>query len=268
MSKTGSFCLLLLLSSALCWGNIAINGSLARDYEVQPAGYYEGTVELVNPSDTSQEVKIYQTDYMAYADGRVLFGDPGLLPRSNARWVTFSPAQVTVPAGETAVVRYAVQVPDDASLKGSYWSMLMVEPIPEGSPESTVPEPGKISLSLIQVLRYGLQIVTQVGQTGTTQVQFADVQLSTDAGTRVLVADVANTGDRWFVGHLWVELYDVRGKLVGKFDAGAKRMFPGSSVRFSSPLTGIQDADYQALIVVDCGGDDVFGANVNIVASQ
>ena len=143
----------------------------------------------------------------------------------------------------------------------------MVEPISAGSPESSVVGPNQIGITIRQVLRYAIQIVTQVGRTGILQAQFTDIHLAMDGDTRVLVTDVVDTGERWFTGHLWAELYDAGGKLVGKFDGGERRLFPGTGARFSAPLTGVQDANYQALIVLDCGGDDVFGANVSIVVS-
>jgi hypothetical protein len=160
-----------------------------------------------------------------------------------------------------------MQVPDDASLTGSYWSALMLEPIPEGSPESSVVAPGGIAVSIFQVLRYAMLIVAQVGRTGTVQARFTDMQLTADAGGRVLLTDVANTGEQWYIGHLWVELYDANGRLVGKYDGGERRLFPGTSARFPAALTGVQDANYQALVVLDCGGDNVFGANVSIRVS-
>lgn len=268
MWRSRSLAILLMALAAIPgWTQVAVNGSLAREYVVQPGGTYEGTVELKNLRDTPQEVKIYQTDYMTYADGRSQFGDPGLLPRSNARWITFSPAQLTLPPREEAVVRYTMQVPDDAALTGSYWSTLMIEPIPEGSAESNIVGPGQIGVSIFQVIRYAMLIVAQVGRTGTVQALFSDMQLTMDGDGRVLLADVVNTGEQWYIGRLWIELYDMNGKLVGKFEGGERRLFPGSGARFSAPLTGVQDANYQALVVLDCGGDNVFGANVSIRVS-
>ena len=81
------------------------------------------------PEKTPQEVKVYQTDYLFYADGSTYYGDPGTMPRSNTRWISFTPKQFTVPAGEEVTVRYTIQVPNDARLAGPYWSILMVEPV-------------------------------------------------------------------------------------------------------------------------------------------
>ena len=91
------------------------------------------------------------------------------------------------------------------------------------------------------------------------------MQLGAKDGKRQLLVDVENTGERWLRGTLWVELYAKEGALVGRFDAGRLRMYPGTSVRYTVDLAGVLAGSYKALIVIDCGDDDVFGANVNLV---
>jgi hypothetical protein len=213
-------------------------------------------------------VKAYQTDYFFYADGKVLYDEPGGLPRSNARWMTLSPRQVTIPANETVPIHYTIQVPNDATMKGTYWSVIMVEPVPEGSTESSKPGAKEIGVGVSQVLRFAVQIVTHIGNTGTRQLKFSRVQLVAENEKKLLTVDVENKGERWLRGSMWAELYDSEGKHVGKFDGGTQRMYPGTSVRFSADLVGIQIGSYKALLVVDCGGDNVFGANVNLVLKE
>ncbi len=80
----------LLLPALPSFSIIAVNGSLGRQYEVAPGKSYEGTIELMNPDAAPQEVRVYQTDYSFSSDGTVAYGEPGRLPRSNARWIRFS----------------------------------------------------------------------------------------------------------------------------------------------------------------------------------
>jgi hypothetical protein len=254
----------LLLAPLVCHAAIVLTGSLTREFEVSPGKSYQGSVEVKNPDSTPQEIKAYQTDYFFYADGKVLYGEPGRLPRSNARWMTVSPRQVTIPPGETVSIRFTVQVPDDPTFTGTYWSMIMVEPLPEGSPESSSPGQKEIGIGVQQVMRYAIQVVTHIGDSGSRQLKFSQMRLSADNGRKVLAVDVENTGERWLRGTLWVDLYDSKGAYVGKYDGGKQRLYPGTSVRFTTELTGVQNATYKALIVVDCENDDVFGANVNL----
>ena len=248
---------------------VAINGPLTREHEVEPGRQYSGTIEIYNPTETRETIKIYQTDYFYYASGEVLYGEPaGALPRSNAKWITFTPQEATIPAKDTVTVRYTIQTPAAGTMKGTYWSLLMVEPIPEGSPESVGPQRDKVTMGVRQVLRYGIQIVTQVGATGSRKLKFSQFGLSAENGKRVLVVDLENAGERGLRPNVWVELYGADGTYVGKFEGGAQRLYPGTSARFKLELVGVQDAEYKALVVADCGGDDVFGANISLVLRE
>jgi hypothetical protein len=247
---------------------VAINGPLTQEHSVEPGKTYEGTIQLTNPDKAAQEIKAYQTDYFFSADGTVSYGQAGGLPRSNAHWISLSPAQVKIPAGETVAIHYTIQVPSDKTLKGTYWSMIMVEPIMPGSPESGTYDPGKVTMGMKEVLRYGIQIVTSIGSTGTGALKFTSIRLQADNGKRFLIVDAENTGERWLRATLWAELYDSEGAYVGKFDGGRHRVFPGTSARFTAELQGVKGTTYKALIVADCGGDDVFGATVSLVLRE
>ncbi len=256
---------LLALAPLTAGAGVHVLGNLTQDLEVQPGGTYEGSLEVQNPDDVAAEIRLYQTDYFFYADGTVRYDEPGLLPRSNAKWVTFSPQQAVIPPKESIVVRYTVTVPSDETMRGTYWSMLMVEEIPAGSPESSRPARDQVSLGIQQVFRYGVQIATNIATTGTRRIRFMQVLLAADKEKRSLIVDLGNTGDRWLRVTLWTELYDAEGKYVGRFEGGTHRLYPGTTARFPADLVGVRDATYKALIVADCGGDDVFGADVSLV---
>jgi len=258
--------LFLLLPAAVANAAIAVMGPLLMEYDVKPGGSYEGSIVVQNSGDAPQEIKVYQTDYRFSADGRADYGEPaGGLPRSNAKWITLSPTRVSIPAGESTTIGFAVQVPDSASLTGTYWSLIMVEPVDASSPESSSSKPDSVSLSVRQVFRYAIQIATTVGSTGSVQARFDGFHLDQADGKRDLQIDVENTGDRLCPTTVWAEVYDANGKFVGKFDAGQRRLDPGTSARFTADLTSIAAANYKALILVDCGGNNVFGANANLV---
>jgi hypothetical protein len=245
--------------------SVGVVGSLTHEITALPGRSYQGAFELRNSGTVPEQVKIYQTDYFYTSDAPV-YGEPGQLPRSNARWIAFSPAQITVPAGEAVPVNYSIQVPDDTTLRGTYWSMLMVEPIAPGSPESASADAGRVVLQIRQVFRYGLLVITDVApQEARREVRFSALKLAAREGRPVLDVDVESTGDRGLSGELWVELYSDDGGYVGKFAGGKKRLLPGTSVRYAVDLSGLGRRTYKALLVLDSGGDDVFGADVTLV---
>jgi hypothetical protein len=256
----------LLLSTAM--GQIAVIGGLSQDREATPGEVYDGAITVKNDTDAEQEVKIYQRDYFFASDGSNVYGDPGRMARSNARWVTFAPATIVLPAKGSATVKYTVTVPRDsvtAPLVGSFWSMLMVESIPEGSPESSVKGKGGTKLGLRQNIRYAVQIATHLRNAGTKMVRFFNVKLvKGEDGERLLQVDVENTGEAYLRPDVTVELFGADGESRGKLPGGKYRMYPGTSVRHLIKVNDLPPGTYKALVVVDAGGPDVFGAQYTL----
>jgi hypothetical protein len=270
MPKTLSLIILaLLLVCTGAPGQISVVGELSNDKEARPGERYEGAVNVRNDSNEPQEVKIYQTDYMFFRDGTNAYGDPGTVARSNAKWIAFSPSFVTVPPQSTVTVSYTVSVPQDApekKLVGSYWSMLMVEGIAKGSAESAVQkDPKKTQMGIRQTIRYGIQIATHIAGTGTKKINFVDTKLiPNEKGKRFLQVDVENTGDLWIRPDVYVELFNEKGVSKGKFSGVRYRLYPGTSVRQMIELTSVEPGSYKALVVVDAGGEDVYGAEYTL----
>lgn len=257
--------ILLLCSGAVHGGGIVISGVLTSEFVVAPGGRYESTLEIQNPNDEAQEVRVYQTDYLFSADGVALYGDPGSVARSNANWISVAPQRFTIPPLQNATVAFTIRVPADSALTGTYWSVLMVEPVALEAPDSSAGGVrSQAAMGVRQVVRYAVQVVTHVGDTGTRQLQFTRVQFESK-DNRVLLVDAENNGERWLRGRLWIELYKDDGSLAGHFEAAQRRMYPGTSVRYSVDLGTPPPASYKALIVIDCGEDDVFGASFNIL---
>jgi len=244
---------------------VSVIGELTRKYVVKPGGNYEGTITLRNKGGKPQEVKIDKRDYLFYKDGQNIFGEPPSHPRSNAGWISLGPSKVTIPEGETVNVNFKIHVPDDQSLKGSYWSILVVEPLEPISPETLVKsEDKKISMSLRIVIKHGIQIITDLGDTGTTKIKFIDKKVVEKNGRRFLQIDIENSGERWVEPQLWAELFDQEGKAVGKFQGDRIRILPGCSSRFYVDIGEVPKGKYKALLVADSSAEKVFGTRLNL----
>lgn len=259
--------LLLACLLAACPGGAGAGISvdeLAEERTLGPGGWSEGRITVRNRGEDAECVRVYQSDYMFFSDGTNSYGSPGSDERSNAAWVEFSPDYLELAAGSAADIEFAVSVPPDSSLVGTYWSLLMVEGLrPDGEGER---EPGEESSSGIsQTVRYGVLIVTNIGDTGETSVRFAESVLSAEeGGARNLLVDVENIGERGLRPRLWVELHDTSGRRFGRFESEPRRLYPGTSVRFRVDLSDAPTGSYQALVVVDNGDEHVFGAQYSL----
>jgi hypothetical protein len=244
---------------------ISVIGGLSRDATVKPGEKVEGKIVVLNSATTPQQVKVYQTDFAYSADGTAHYDPPGKVARSNAAWVTFTPQQFEVPAKDTVSLVYTIQVPNQADLKGTYWSMLMIEPLAPDSPEMVTPTGGtEPRVAVRTVMRYGVQMITDVGDDGKIAVKFGDKKLVAQEGRRALQLDVENSGERRVEPLVWVDLYGADGISIGRFEASRQRLLPGCSARFTCDLTGVPAGTYTALAVVDNGDENVFGTQLKL----
>ncbi len=259
--------LVSLLATTLT-AQVSVVGELSQDKDVKPGESYTGAIVIRNDTNEPQEAKVYQTDYTFQCDGSNNYGDPGVLPRSNAKWIAFSPSYLTVPPLATMAVNYTVTVPKEMAggqLSGTYWSMLMVEGIQKGSAESSLPQKDKkAQMGIMQTIRYGIQIATTIANTGEKKIEFLAVALDTTGGKRSLRVDIKNTGDVGMRPDVTLQLFDQQGEQVGKFSGAKYRIYPGTSVRQLIDVGTVPHGTYKALVVVDGGGDDVFGGQYTL----
>lgn len=265
MSKRHAIALVLgLLAPAPAAAQIAVLGGTVQEYTGRPGESYTGTILVRNTTAETQTARIYQTDYRFQADGSSEFGAPGTTARSNAKWVATSGSQVTVPAGATLPVHFAVNIPGDATLGGSYWSMIMVE----GTQALSAGPAGaerKPTMGLVPVLRYGIQVVSHIEQTGVRKVEFQNTRVVADAdGRKTLEFEIHNNGERAFRLDIKAELFDGTGTSVGTYQQTRGLLYPGSSVMQRFDISTLSAEEYQALILADTGEDDVFGAQYTL----
>jgi hypothetical protein len=241
---------------------ITVIGGLTREKVVAGGQTYEGIIQLRNSSDTPIEAKIYQTDYTFNADGVNRFGKPGMLKRSNAKWIKLSHNFRILPPKETVAINYTITVPPEAGNNvGTFWSMVMVES--SSKPPEVEKEKGKVALGIKHVMRYGIQMVTHFGEHGKVKVKvFKKTVVDLEEGKKALQVDISNTGDRWVRPEVWVELFDAEGEEAGKFVGRQKRIFPGTSIRQMIDISSLKPGKYQGIVVIDNKDENVFGSRV------
>jgi hypothetical protein len=86
-----------------------------------------GEIMVENPAAQDMAMRVYLEDwyYQPAADGSKAFVPANSTPHSCAGWLTFSPAEFTLPPFGRQAVNYAIKLPPDAS--GSYYAALFFE---------------------------------------------------------------------------------------------------------------------------------------------
>src|SRR5690554_2475565 len=257
--------LLTLLGSANTFAaaNIKVIGPLVQETTTNIGAVYNGNILIENTGETPCTARIYQTDYLYYAQGTNIYGTPGENPSSNANWITLGANWVTIPAKDTATVNYKVQVPQNSDLPGTYWSMLMVEPADDQAIRGR-----KDTITLQTKIRYGIQVITHIGNTGTRRIRFLDRKIITDNGRKILELDIENCGERALFPSVSLQLFSDSGNLIGNFHGRQTRILPTCSIRQRINLPNIPRGKYKALVIVDNGDEYVFGANYDLVIEK
>lgn len=261
------FSLLTLLALIACahaaLADVTVIGSLSRRSNLQPGAAFDGVVLLKNTGARTAEARVFQTDYACFADGRNEFPEIGTTARSNGGWFAVNTSRVKLEPGETVPVRYKGKAPADPKLRGTYWSMIMVEPIASASAKAQGKD-GEVAMGLQTTIRFGVQIITEFGREGMRSLQVLDKCLVKAEGKRAMHLDIGNNGERLLIPAVGVELFDHNGSSVGRFDAGRMRIFPACSVRANIDLTNVPVGKYTAMVLLDSGDDQVMGAQYEV----
>ena len=145
-------CVLFVFSSAwsALYAEIRVIGDLTHTQSVLPGETYETRIFIKNFGDQETGIKVYQRDFSYNSEASQFFYEIGTQERSNAGWMTYSPLQGKILPFETMEVLCSIHVPDDKTLVGTFWSLIIIES------------------SLAR--RYAIQIITHIGLTGIIQV--------------------------------------------------------------------------------------------------
>ena len=181
------------------------------------------------------------------------------MKRSNANWITVNPELLNLEPNETAIIDFEVKSPLQESLKGSYWSVIMVEGIV--TPDTANYERG---VTINTAIRYAIQVITNIENTGTRDMQFVGLELLKESDISILDVAIENTGERILKPELSLELFDSEGNSAGIIKADQRKTLPGTSIKITLYLEGIKPGTYTGVLVADCDEDHIFGTNLSL----
>jgi hypothetical protein len=250
---------LVAVSSASA--QITVTGALLAEHAALPGETYQGAITIRNTTGIAQTATLSLADYSFDASGSTTFNAPGSHARSNTGWITLSQRTVSIPPQGTQVVAYTVALPagkfEPGALTplGTYWSVILVE----GEDRSAAPADPK-AFTITPKIRFAVQVVTHIGQTGECRLAFANPSVKAGA----VAVDVTGEGTRACRPALKLEVYTSNGALQHTTTLRGSYLYPATSSRQTFSVASLPPDTYSFLVLADVGADKLQGARFQV----
>lgn len=233
-----------------------VSGPLSYTFEGSPGEEMKGSLTLHNQDDKPQKVSFQFFDYPYFDEKENGYEYPevGTDKRSNASWFELEKDHVLLGAQSSYELKYKVKFPKENSLQGSYYSILMVEPVLD---ELKYKEDKPLVRS---VVRYALHMVTSLKGSGTFDLKMEKKHL--DEEKKVFSFEVSNVGSKHFRPDVILDLYSESGDKLEPIRIAPTWIMPDKQKKFDIDVSHLKKGKYQGLILFDQKDADFFGAEV------
>ena len=245
--------ILLLVSIFILFFNIfasiSIQDRLTNIFDVSIGEVINSSINIHNGSNEHVNIRITRADFIKNANDEIFYLEPGRYVRSNANWIRV-PQVISIRPDQSVSLPYSIHVPNDNKLYGSYWSIIIIEEEPNRN--------DIVGHALSISVRYIIQIITNIYGTGTLDLRFRELTFSNDYVSFI----ITNTGSLWFDTNVKIDIVDDRAEFIGSFTSKGNRVFPELETSVRIPVNLESNQVYHAIIIADCGNNNIFGHQV------
>lgn len=252
------FILFLTNSYMPCRAGISVINGLIHEYKIEEGKSYRGFIEIQNMGLNDQAVKISKNDFLCNSDGQVFYEKPVKHERSNASWIELRGTNIILRPKEKYRLVFQVNVPVKLVNPGSYWSVILVEPVGEVKLDENVK-----AVNVLTRVRYAVQIVCTTTTPSKAGITFRNTAISKIQDKRYLIIDLEDTGELFHRVAVTAEFYNAgSGSSEGVYKSNLQSIFPFTSRRYMLDITALKPGDYKGVILADCSDDNIFGLDM------
>ncbi|SHJ84488.1 hypothetical protein SAMN04487911_14411 [Arenibacter nanhaiticus] len=254
-----SFFICIFLSN-LVFSNITVLNGLTHTYNGRSGQVISGEVILINSSSEEERVTFELNDAIFYCDAPRVFTNEETHNRSSNDWFKAELMDVVLNPKEKFVYRFTISIPHDQELRGSYWTVLMVnaeKPIKE--------EALTENIGLNTKMRYAVGLLTHVNDFDAVNLEFNDLQLGAKTADTNANLDITLQNHSLFIEEvlLSLEVYDQNGVKVYEGKSTRKKIFPGVCASFKLDISMVPEGDYECVLIADAR-EEYIGTNISL----
>lgn len=254
------FLTLVLIASlgSSAFASVTIINGLTHMYNGNSGDVIEGEVVLINGSDIEQRVKFSINEAIFSCGANRIFTEKNPHLQSSSEWIDSGITERLLLPRERYVHKFKIRIPKDQSLKGSFWSVMMVyveRPIKE--------EMLNNSIGLNTKIRYAVGLLTNVNGYDQPNLDFEQVQLEDKTGKKALGIKMKNDGAFIEGVKLSLEVYDANGNKVKVLETDRNLVFPGVCKDYIIDISDLPKGEYQCLLLAEARKEYV-GTNISL----
>lgn len=261
MKKTSILLLLLFFSIQAFSGVVVLNG-LTHVHSGEAGSVISGKIKIRNDSPKENRIIVYKQDLVLSCNNVSIFEykDINTNPRSMGSWLTVNVDEKILSPHEEYELSYSINVPENITQKGSYWTVLMVE----GA--DPIRESENNSLQVGSKIRYAVQLITELGSFESPTLQFENVEYKKGidvTSNNIVQVKLKNIGQYSTQTKVLLEIYDSQGTKLKVFQGSVRRIYPNLCNVFELEIKDLPKGIYDGVIIAD-NSKDLFGSNVSI----
>lgn len=261
MQKRILFTIAFILQLGYMQAGLVILNGLSHTYKVENGQIYKGKIAIENTGNTTQNVKIFPQDFSYKSDGTITYSTVHTNSKTNADWIKLNTNTVALKAKEKTDIYYEILIPNNIERPGSYWSVLIVEPI-----DDIKPSDAKVGVNITSVVRYAIQIITDYKTENIKpELKFEGVKVDKKADKRFLNIAIANNGALYCKLATSVDIYSKKsGQKTGNFSSLPMGLLPDTSKTFYIDISKLPPDKYNAAIIATDEDENAFALNVEL----
>lgn len=253
--------ILLAMPFQLIKANIIILNGLTHNYNIEAGKVYKGKISIENTGKQTQDVKLFLQDFTYNAEGSIIYSAPNTNVKTNSEWIKINTNLIRLKAKEKTEVFYEITVPKNAPDDGSYWSVIIVEPV-----EDIKPTHDKPGVSITSVVRYAIQVITDLhSENAKPDLKFEGIKIEKDEHKKILKVAIANKGNLYCKAVTSIDIYNKKdGQKISTLFSQAMGLLPQTSKSFQIDLSTISSGKYNAVIITTDENENAFALNVEL----
>ncbi|WP_261510143.1 DUF916 and DUF3324 domain-containing protein [Chryseobacterium paludis] len=251
----------LLLPLVFLHASIVILNGLTHNYKVENGQVYKGKIAIENTDNKPQSIKIFLQDFTYQANGTISYTAPHTNEKTNSDWIKLNTNYLSLKAKEKTEVYYEITVPDQISEAGSYWSVIIVEPVDDIKPSNN-----SAGVNITSIVRYAIQVITDYdSEKLRPDLKFETVKIDKEEGKQLLKIAIANKGKIYCKPTASIEIYNRKnGQKIGNFSSQAMGLLPSTSKSFYIDISKVPPDKYNAVVIATDEDENAFALNVEL----